>query len=299
MYHTGLLLTFFAAFGYTLATFYFKAASVRGASGIQLALWANLALALIAQPFWILAEVTPLAIPLWKPVLAGLCLCLGQVCSFCAITKGNVSLVTPLLGTKIVIVTAINALFFSVPIAFAWWMAACLATLGVALVTGCGVKEKTPSEPSGKYSFLIAPVYALAAATLYSCHDVIIQNYTVGVDLYAFLPMMFGVVGLLTFGYCLCFSRDSFRLPATYRHTLVVGACLLALESTCFFFGLALSKAATAVNVVYSLRSLLTVVAAWLIGRHFVLAEHKLPRHIFWIRIGGAALIFSAILLLG
>jgi len=305
-YHTGLLLAFFAAFGYTLATFFFKAAVVRGATGMQLNLWANVALAVVA--FALAAVVFAVralnveslgmfetsavsSTPFYLPILMGATLFCGQVCVFFALARGDVSVITPLLGTKIVMIAALNWLIFAIPAGWHLWMAAAFATLGVAVITGI-------VPQASKKSSLATGGLALAAAFFIALADTFVENWAGGSDPFIFVPTAFATMAVLSVALCAVLDPSAFRIKKEFRFPLACGAVLLGVESTCVFLGIALSRAAAAVGIVYSLRSLLTVVAAWFIGRYFGLNEQSLPRKILLVRLVGALLLFAAIFLI-
>ena len=128
MYAPGLWFAALAACGYTFATFFLKAALGKGARAGHLNLWSNLSMAIIAQPFWFFEDPNLPNAPIWLPMVTCATFFLGQVFTFAALDKGDVSVATPVLGTKIIWVTAINAAVFSVPISLRWWAASIAAS---------------------------------------------------------------------------------------------------------------------------------------------------------------------------
>jgi len=291
MYSIGLIAALAAALGYTLATFFLKASLIKGATPARLNLWANIAMAIIVQPLWLLDDPNHLNAPWLLPVVVTLTFFLGQVFTFAALSSGDVSVATPVIGTKVLLVTLLNALFFGMEISVAWWVAATLASLAIAVIAGVIPK-------GGLNSLLLTAGYALAAALSFSLTDTLIQHWTDKHDPMALLPSMFGGVGLFSILYYLITDRRAFLMPKQQRKPLIVGAFLLGLQCALMFLSLTWTSDATATNVVYSMRSLLTVVAASTLGGLFGLAEARQPRHIMIARLCGAALLFISIALI-
>ncbi|GAB4166796.1 MAG: DMT family transporter [Terrimicrobiaceae bacterium] len=291
MYYTGLLLAGMAAAGYTLASFFLKLSIVKGARTAQLNLWSNVAMGLVVQPLWffddpLLANAHPAF-----PLLSCLTFLAGQVLTFAALSQGDVSIATPLLGTKVVGVTVINAVVFSIPMPARWWVASAAASLGIAIIAGI--------VPRGQFrSAATTAALALGAAFFFSLTDTLVQSWAGGSDPLAYLPLMFGGVGLLSALWCLAFDRKAFSATPAVRRALSAGAFLLAVQAGLVFLSLCWTRDATATNIIYGSRSLFTVIAARLIGRMFGLTEAAMPPWILVLRLTGALLLFAAIFLI-
>ncbi len=291
LYGFGLLAAVVAAFGYTLASFCLKAVIGRGVTGAQVNLAANVAMGLVAQPLWLLANPGVREAPPGLPLLCGLIFLLGQGFTFAALATGDVSVATPALSTKIIWVTVINALIFSIPVSLRWWIASVAASIAVTVIASAGSRE------SRAHSARTA-ILALCAALLYSCADVLVQRWAARYDSFAFLALMFGTVGLFSLVWCGATDRRAFRISSACIPLLAAGAVLLAIQSIFVFLSLAWTADATATNILYSLRSLLSVICAWAFGRAFGLAEAAASARVMGLRFAGALLLFGAILLI-
>ncbi|MEX1119601.1 MAG: hypothetical protein WEB60_12490 [Terrimicrobiaceae bacterium] len=287
----GLIFAGIAALGYTAASFFLKSALGKGANAAQVNLCANLGVALVVQPLWLIQSPEVPNAPLFLPAMACLTFFAGQVFTFAALSSGDVSVATPLLGTKIILVTALNALLFSIPIPARWWIAAVAASLATAIIAG-GIRG-WKSRGVGR-----TILFSFSAASFFSLTDVLVQQWAGKFDPLAFLPTMFGGVGLVAMGYYLIVDRSAFLISARTAPPLVVGATLLGLQCALVFLALAWSRDATAVNVVYALRTLMSVLCAWAFGRWFGLGEATTSRKIMIQRTLGAFLLFGAILLI-
>ena len=61
---------------------------------------------------------------LWQPLIGGLLFLAGQVFTFLALNSGDVSVATPVLGVKIVLVALSSVLLLPDPVPLRWWIAA-------------------------------------------------------------------------------------------------------------------------------------------------------------------------------
>lgn len=291
MYYTGLLLAGLAAAGYTLASFFLKMAVVRGARAGQLNLWANVAMGIVVQPLWFFEDpALSNAHPVF-PIVSCLTFLAGQVLTFAALSHGDVSIATPLLGTKVIGVTVINAVVFSLPMPARWWIASAAASLGIAIIAG--MVPRGHLRAAGTTAAL-----SIGAAFFFSLTDTLVQRWAGGSDPLAYLPLMFGGVGALSALWCAVFDRGAFSAPSSIRPALTAGALLLALQAAMVFLSLSWTRDATATNVIYGARSLLTVIAARAIGKLFGLTEASLPGWVLAMRLAGALLLFGAIFLI-
>jgi drug/metabolite transporter (DMT)-like permease len=285
----GIVLALVAGLVYTAASLFLKAALQRGASGAQVNLAANLGMAVMVQPLWFFAGPEAVFPPLWQPLLCAGVFLVGQAFTFAALAHGDVSVATPLLGTKILMVTAINLVLFQTPISPRWWIAAVAASISVALIAG------------GKHrSHHVARTvcFALGAAFCYSLTDVWVQHWAPGSQGVVFAPILFGAAGLLSLGVFGATGRGVFCPPAGSRTVLALGAAIFGLQIILFFFALSTTRDATAANIIYSSRSVWSVIAAWSAGHLLGLRDAEAGRSALLRRLAGALLLFAAILLI-
>jgi len=276
---------------YTGASLCLKRAILRGATANQVNLGVNLALALIVQPLWLLDDPGAANAALWQPLLCGILFFAGQALTFTALSRGDVSVATPLLGTKIIMVTALNALAFSLPVSGRWWVAAIVGSISVALIAGGAPRHH-------RQGLGLTVACSLGAAFLYSLTDVLIQHWGGSFDQWVFLPVMFGLVGIFAIFFYGAGDRKAFRPPRASLLPLVAGGVLFGVQVSGFFFALVWTRDATAANVIYSSRSVWSVAAAWAAGRLLGLREVEAGPMVMIRRLLGAILLFGAILLI-
>ena len=284
-------LALLSALIYAAGSLFLKSAIERGATANQVNVFANLLMALVVQPVWFFDQPDSANAPLWKPLLCGALFFVGQIFTFAALTRGDVSVATPLLAVKIILVTLINALIFSTPVSLRWWISACIATGAVALIAG-GLPH-THRRAVG-----LTVLCSLIAATLYSFTDTLIQHWGGTFDSPAFLPAMFGLTGFLTIVVFSLFDRRAFRPSRAALPGLVAGGLLFGVQVAGFFFSIVLTRDATIANVLYSTRSIWSVVAAWAGGHLIGLRDTEAGRGVMTLRLCGAILLFAAILLI-
>lgn len=286
----GAIIALLAAFVYTAASLFLKGALERGATAAQVNTAVNVSMALIVQSLWLLDRPDIPNAPLWQPLLCSVIFFAGQVLTFAALSHGDVSLATPLLGTKILFVTAMNAIFLAVPVSLRWWIAALAASVSVALIAG---GRHIRSRAVG-----FTVICSLGGAACYSLVDVLIPYWGDRIDAAAFPPVMFGAAGWVSVIFYGFQDRTAFRPPAGTRTFLILGAALYGVQIVFFFFALVWTRDATLANVVYSSRTVWSVAAAW-VGGHFLgLRDVEAGTGVMTRRLIGAFLLFGAIILI-
>jgi len=287
----GLGLAVFAAFGYTFASIFLKSALEKGVTAAQVNLIANIAVGLVVQPMWLLDDPEVINAAWHFPLISCATFFVGQIFTFAALAKGDVSVATPLLGTKVILVTAINAIVFSVPIDMRWWIAALLGSLAVAVIAS--------GAPSGQAKAVgTTAILSVMAAFFFSLTDTLVQHWAGTTDPMAYLPAMFGSVGILSIIYYAVTDRRAFTIPLRGRRSLVFGAFLLGIQAAAVFLSLAWTHDATVVNLLYSTRSLLSVILAWVGGAALGLKDSEAGTRILLLRLLGAILLFASIALI-
>ncbi len=286
-----LLIPLTCALLYVFSMLAMKRAADFGVGVWRTAFCANWAAALFFLPVWFVYGRADLPwTAYWQPATAGLVFLLAQVCMFLAVTRGDVSVAAPVLGLKVVLVALFSSLLRVGDVPAAWWAGAGLSTLGVALLNLGG--GRSGASRTG-------PTVAIAGvcAVLFSLSDVLIQKWASVWGPGQFLPPMFLLVGFFSF-LLLGFSRG---VLADIRVGAWRWVGLGALFNGLTHFGISLTLAiwghATAVNVVYSIRGLFSVLLVWWIGHWFTNTERHAGRRVHFARLAGAAAMLGAIAL--
>lgn len=222
--------------------------------------------------------------------LAGSCFFAGQIFTFLAITRGDVSVATPVLGTKIVFVALLGAGLFGLSAGPSLWFAVLLATAGIALLQ---------FEPGARHRrVLLTAALAGASALAFAATDILMQRFAPVYGARGFVPASFLFNALLSIGLIPLFRRPLREIPASLRGHLLSGAGLIAFQSTLMAAALSLYGRAPEVNIVYSLRGLWSVLLVWFIGRRFGNTERGAGRRVFLFRLAGALCTLGAIALI-
>ncbi len=227
---------------------------------------------------------------LWQPALAGILYLLGLLLNFLALQRGDVSVATPVLGLKIILVAFFTTFLLRAGISPTLWAAAALSSAAVAMLnlTG-GTKQHHHIGSTICFAGLSAAMFAL--------FDVLVQKWSPAWGPGRFLPVMAGFVAL--FGFVLIpFFRAPLRcIPREAWPWLVGGCAVIGFQSLVFIFAVAKFQQATAANVIYSSRGLWSVAAVWAIGHWFANREQQLGAPVLRWRLVGALLMMAAIAL--
>lgn len=225
----------------------------------------------------------------WQPIITAVLMLAGQSLTFLALERGDVSIATPVMGIKIVLVALLTTLILATPVPLAIWVAAALSTLAIALLNwgGGGFQQRT-----GQTILLSA-----GAALSFALFDVLIQKWTPLWGVGRFLPATFAIVALLSLGLIPLFPASLKTLSPQAWRWLGGGSLLMALQALVLIVALGVYGDATSINVVYATRGVWSVVAVWLVGHWFQNAEQQLGKHVLKYHLAGAGLIFVALLL--
>lgn len=284
-----LLFPLAASIAYVFAMLAFKRSGDWGVGVWRTAFVSNIAIGLAFAPLWLLGGHAQPAALLWQPLLVALLFLSGQVFTFLALHYGDVSVGTPVMGLKIILVALGSTVLLPGSVPPTLWIAAFLGTAAVILLSR---GESRPRHAVGR-TVLAA---ALAAAS-FALFDVLVQKWSPAWGVGRFLPLTCGAVALLSFGFIPFFNAPLRAIPPPAWRWLGGGSLLLALQSALFVYSVGAFGDATVMNIVYSSRGLWSVVAVWLIGHWFANEEQKLPPSVLRSRLAGAVLILTAITL--
>ena len=289
-FQPSLLLPLACALLYVIAALAIKRASAFGVGVWRTSFLSNWAIALIFLPvwFWSGGQLHPLA-HYWRPAATALLFFGGQALTYLALNRGDVSVTTPVMGTKVILVALFSSLLHVGEVPLQWWIAAALSTMAIALLH--------VGEGSRRRHVAATVLLAFGSATSFSLGDVLLQKWVPVWGLGSFLPPMFLLVGLMSCAFIPFFSAPLRALKAAAWCWVAPGALLMALNNAGVVLSLVIVGSATVVNIIYSLRGLFSVLLVWLIGHWFANEERHLGGAVLRLRFVGATLMVAAIAL--
>lgn len=280
------------AFTYVVAALMLKRASTLGVGVWRIGFLANWVMFFVFLPLGLLApgEAGPGWSALWQPALNAVFFLGGQMAIFIALQKGDVSVTTPVMGTKVLLVALLSLLLRAGEVPWQWWAGAVLSTSAVALL-----HFGEPHESRERVARAV--FWAGMSALSFSLCDVLLQKWVAAWGSGRYLMWMFLFNALYTFAFVPFFRAPLSALDTAAWRWTAAGALLLALNNAGIALAIAVSRAAAAVNIIYSVRGLVSVGLVWAVGHWFHNQEKHLAPRVFRFRLVGAGLMLAAIVL--
>ena len=274
--------------------FVFAALMLKRASDLGADVWRttriiNYLTAAVAIPLWSLGGTIPAPGLWWEPALASLFFFAGQVFTLLALHRGDVSVATPVLGMKIVLVALLTGLLLGEPPGAQLWTAATLSSIAVALL------NVGPSHVHRRIGLTI--LLAAGGATAYATFDVLVQKFSAAWGTGRFLPIAMTCGAIYSIPLRRFESKDARRSAAPYARWLSAGSALLAVQGMMFISAVSLYRQVTSANVLYSSRGLWSVVGVWAVGHWFANREQHLGARVLVWRFVGALMLMIAIMI--
>lgn len=280
----------FAAIGYAIAAILSKQALARGAGVLRLSFVINWLFVLVfATLLWGHEGSIPWG-KLHHPIITGFLFFLGQVFTFTAIRFGDVSLQTPVMGTKAVFAVILAALLGTEMVTLPMALAAVVSMLGIGCLgfSGDGV------ERVGRTLCL-----ALLSSFFFAGSDTMVGFFAsdFGVPMFLFLAILANA--LFSLG-LVPFFRESFReMPRIAWPWILAASFGMGLQALLLNYTLATYQNVAAVNVIYTTRGLWSVLLGAIAVRILSSAGPRVaPRRVFMLRLAGAILMTLAIAIL-
>lgn len=284
-----LLLPLAAAFIYAVASMLLKKALVEGAHPMACFHINNWAGTLVFIPLGFLEKQ---AVPwsLWVvPVGVGVLFFVGSWFTFIAMQRGDVSLVTPVLGSKVVFVALATSLLIANGVSALMWLAAVLTTGGIFMMSATDIKTPRGARLAGPVTM------ALVSASFFALADVVMQKYAPTFGGRMFLAVMSSTNGLLSAAVMLIgYNRPP--MPWNRATAWSVGGSILV-ASQSFLMGLALAFHSDAIgaNVVYATRGLWSLMVVALLGPLIGNRERHESGRVYGVRIIAALLLLVGV----
>lgn len=267
-----------------------KRANQLGVGPWETTLISNLTTALGLVCLWPMGGQIPSWSLLWQPAIVAVSFIAGQAFVFLAYHRGDVSVATPVLGVKIILVAVFTTVIGGDKLPWQLWLGAVLSTLAVVLL------NRTDRSPTGgKVGMTVS--LAIGCALFFALFDALVQKWGPAWGAGRFLPVMMLMVAALSLAAHPFFSKGPLKLRGAGGPWLWCGTGLIALQSTIFVGAIVVYKNAAPANVVFSSRGLWTVVLVWLAGHWFHSTEQHVGATVMRWRLAGAVVMMSAIAL--
>jgi len=257
---------------------------------------ADLPSTLIAN-FWAMALVFVFAFPFgtrpipwdlwWQPALIGLTSFAGQGCAILAFASGDLTVATPALGSKVLLVALFTESLLGLKVPLPWWIAASLSFAAVFLL-----QAGAPHLRRGVWRALL---YSLCAAACFAIGDVLIQKWAPRWGAFHFLPPMAVATALYSLALIPRLKAPPWRLPQGGFAWLAAGSLVLGLQSLLLTAVIGSYGQVTLVNILFSSRGLWNFLLIWFLGHWFRNTERQAGAGVMGRRLIGAALMFAAI----
>ena len=288
--HRYLILPLFSSVVYAVGMIFLKRAMEMGQPPKRVLVGSNLAMGLAFAPLLFFAEWPKGEFPLWMwlgPSICSVLFFLGQVGTFRALAGGDVSVATPVLGSKVVLTAVGSAWLLPGAVPEKFWVGAGLCSLGVALL-GWGGGEK------GGKSAWRAVGWGIAAAASFSLTDVLVAKVAPTIGLALFGPWMMGGVAMLSVLVLPVWAWGGLG-SGVGRGWLGWGVGLIGVQALGVLGGIVLSGDPIGVNVVYALRGLWSVGLVVWVGGWVGNREAGLPGRVLGMRAVGAGFLLAAV----
>jgi drug/metabolite transporter (DMT)-like permease len=284
----ALLLPLVSAMLYVIGALLMRRAADYGVGFWRTTFVANLICAAVFAPLLLLGGAFHIEL-LWQPAVVAVLFVAGSVLNFISLDRGDVSIATPVLGIKIILVAILSTLINGEHLPIQLWLAAGLSTTAIALL------NRTRAVHHHHVASTI--LAAGASASCFALFDVLVQRYAPAWGLGRFPPTMLGIVAVLAIGLVPRFPAPLRQIAGAAWPWLLAGSLVMAVQSLIFVGTVAYFGHATTANVIYSSRGLWSVVVVWIIGHWFHNAEQQLGSGILRWRLIGSALMLAAIVL--
>jgi drug/metabolite transporter (DMT)-like permease len=280
-----------SALGYTLAALMMKRGT-EGAGPWRVSCMVNWVQAALCSLLFLLPNPEPATTPVvLHAVINGAIFFVGQIFTFLALHRGDVSVTTPVLGSKVIFVAIFAALLGREQFTQTVWIAVLLTAVATALLSGGGGTHAEPGR------LVRSVLYGFCAAAAYALGDVWQQEWVRLWGFNRYVPAVFLTVAVLSFA-LVPFFRGSLRdIPASSLRWTVAGGACLAVQACGVAWGI-MTLGATTTNVLYNSRGLWSVVLVWTIGGWFGNVERAQGRAVLFRRLGGSLLLLAAIFLI-
>lgn len=211
-----------------------------------------------------------------------------------AMQEGDASTVVPVMGLKIPAVTILSIWLLGEQHPWYIYLAAGLATAGVALF-GMGPQHK--AQGSHGYHPVVGILWAAASAGLYALSDIYIRQILVYMSPLRAVMWNYTLIGLVCAALLFQPGFRQYKIRSMDAALLLANGVLLLLSVLAFFAAIHSAGQVTTPNIFFATRSFITLAAGYVLNKVLRVSIERQPNSVYVLRILGAALLFAAIVI--
>ncbi len=254
---------FIAAALYCVSVIFVKFASRnRELSGISVLVMTNLLSGLVFIPqIFFESQLPPMSI-IWQPLIASAFCAVGNIATFICAEKGEISLMTPIMGIKILIVIMLARLFLDIDLPHAITISGAICCVAIFIM---GYSRDSLNSKKLLLTFFLA----ITACASYAACDILMQKYAHNFTRGAMLSLTTIMIPLSIIPLIPRFAREV-RL-ASYT-TISIGfasATFMVVEMYMMFLSITGEVGAPLCNILYNTRGLMAITFVYFLGKRF------------------------------
>jgi drug/metabolite transporter (DMT)-like permease len=278
-----------AGAAYAASALWSKRATMEGGGLWRMTFLTNWGQALLFLPFLFAGEGSLEWADGWKITVTSLVYFVGQVVVFAGLRFGDVSVVTPVMGIKVLVVAALAVVFNHEQLPVRWWFAAAVAALAAALLGGGAVGDRR--------RVFAGVAGGLVASVAFAGVDILFQRWGGGLGVWRFTSLVMCAMGVWSFLLLPWMEGPWWHLPGEARRAFFPSLLFAGVQSSLMAYCVVVLEGAAWANLLYSSRGLWSVLLVWFLGPFFGNQERENGSKVMWQRLLGSGLLLAAIAL--
>lgn len=279
-----LLSAVFFAFG----SIFVKRATSEGITPLSVSFSFNAMIFLFYLPMFLYSYNPQTVDMLWIVLACAGIFLVGQIINYIGVYIGDVSLLTPLMGMKILFVVLFASIFAQTKIPTIWIYAAILTAISIIVM---GVEKFSFSKKT-----LLTIACALCTCLAFAGLDIIMQENAKKMGVVFFISSLSIMLLPISLPLLPVVIKDFKRVGFNGFRWLAFGLPLIFLHDFLFCLSLSTSQGgAVLANILVATRGIITTIVVFLLGKKFKLPEAKMSKSFAMRRFLGATILFATI----